>query len=148
MTMAKRILVPLDGQESSEAIIPLVRSLAREHGSSVRLLRVYPIPERIVSGQGRVLAYVDQEMARLTAAGLDDLRRVEEQLADLPVESIVRFGEPAEEMPLEAEAFGADLIAMATPMRGRLRSALVPGVADRVARKASVPTLVLRTPRA
>ena len=64
------------------------------------------------------------------------------------MESVVRFGEPAQEILLEAEAFDADLIALATSNRGRLRGALLPGVAERVARKAPVPTLVLREPRA
>ena len=144
MTVAKRILTPLDGQESSETIIPLVRALAREHGSSVRLLRVCPLPKQVVTPTGRVVAYLDQQMARLTAMGLVDLRRVEEQLDGLPVESVVRFGEPTEEILVEAEAFGADLIALATSQRGRLRAAFLPGVADRVARNASVPTLILR----
>ncbi len=57
-----------------------------------------------------------------------------------------RFGKPAEEILLEAEAFDADLIALATSDRGRLRRALLPGVAQRVARQAPVPTLVLHEP--
>jgi nucleotide-binding universal stress UspA family protein len=56
----------------------------------------------------------------------------------------VRFGEPVEEIVLEAEAFGADVIALAEPAHGRLRRTLAPGVADRVARAAGVPTLILR----
>lgn len=143
--MAKRILMPLDGRDSSEAIIPIVRALAREHGSSVRLLRVYPLPKQVVSPQGRVVAYLDQEMERLTAQGLVDLRRIEAELDGFPVECVVRFGEPAEEILLEAEAFDADLIALMTSRHVRLGWAFWPDTADRVAQKASVPTLVLRT---
>src|SRR5206468_2621863 len=77
----------------------------------------------------------------------DQLRRIETQLDGTPVESVVRFGEPAEEILLEAEAFDADLVALATSVRSRLRSALLPGVAERVARKAPVPTLLLRVSR-
>ena len=142
--MAKRILTPLDARERSEAIAPIVAALARGAGSTVRLLRVFPVPARIVDSHGRTVAYSDQEMARLTAEGLDDLGRIEAQLDGIPVESIVRFGEVAEEILLEAEAFDADLIAFATSGHGRLRSALAPGVAGRVASKAAVPTLTLR----
>jgi nucleotide-binding universal stress UspA family protein len=60
------------------------------------------------------------------------------------VERVVRFGEPAEEIRLEAEAFNADLVALASSRRSRLGSVLRPGVADRVIREAPVPTLVLR----
>src|ERR687897_515663 len=118
--MAKRILAPIDARERSEAIVPVVAALARDAGSTVRLLRVFPVPVRVVGDHGRTVAFTDQEMARLTAEGLADLRRV------------------------EAEAFDADLIALGADRQGYLRTALAPGVADRVARKADVPTLTLR----
>lgn len=142
--MMKRILVPIDARERSETIIPVVAALAQGAGSTVRLLRVFPIPSPVVGPHGRTVAYADQEMARLTAEGLEDLRRVEAQLTAAPVERVVRFGEPAEEILLEAEAFDADLIALAASGHGRLRGALRPGVAERVAREAPVPALLVR----
>jgi nucleotide-binding universal stress UspA family protein len=141
--MMKRILVPISGEMPDEAIVPVVAALGRDTGASVRLLRVFPVPSHVVGTHGRTVAFADQEMARLTAEGLDDLRRVEAQLETVPVENVVRFGEPAEEIVLEAEAFGADLIALASRPRGRLRGALDPGVAAEVARRAPVPTLTL-----
>jgi nucleotide-binding universal stress UspA family protein len=142
---AKRILVPLDGDERSEAIVPFVAAVAGDGGATVRLLRVYPVPERREGSHGRTVEYVDQAMSRLTAEGRDDLARDEARLAGVPVETVVRFGEPAEEIVREAEAFGADVIAMTEAPRGRLRRLVTPAVADRVARETSVPTLVLTT---
>jgi nucleotide-binding universal stress UspA family protein len=142
--MAKRILTPIDGREQSETIVPVIAALARGAGSTVRLLRVFPVPEQVIGPYGRTIAYVDQEMSRLTAEGLDQLAHVEAELEGIPVERAVRFGEPAEEIRLEAEAFNADLVAFATTRRSRLGSALVPSVAERVVRDAPVPTLVLR----
>jgi universal stress protein A len=142
--MAKRILAPIDTRERSEAIVPVVAALARDAGSTVRLLRVFPIPERVVGAHGRTVAYVDQEMARLTAEGLADLHRLESELTGVPVETVVRFGEPVEEIALEAEAFEADLIALGSERQGRLRDALAPDIAARVSRAADVPTLTLR----
>src|SRR5262249_31799985 len=97
-TMAKRILAPIDGREESTTIVPVVAALARGAGSTVRLLKVFPIPERVMGPHGRTVAYVDQEMARLTALGLDELAHVEAELEGIPVERVVRFGEPAEEI--------------------------------------------------
>ncbi|MGH7303842.1 MAG: universal stress protein [Candidatus Rokuibacteriota bacterium] len=142
--MAKRILTPIDGCEENATLVPVVAALARGAGSTVRLLRVFPVPERVMGPHGRTIAYVDQEMARLTALGRDELALVEAQLEGIPVERVVRFGDPAEEIRLEAEAFNADLVTLAASRRGRLRSALRPGVADRVIQEAPVPTLVLR----
>jgi|SRR5689334_19297993 nucleotide-binding universal stress UspA family protein len=142
--MTKRILAPIGCDERSEAVVPVVAALAREHGATVRLLRVFPIPERIVGDHGRTVAYVDQEMARLTAKGLEELACVEIALPGVPVERVVRFGEPEEEILVEAEAFGADLIALADDKRGRWQRALSPSLAERVAAKSAVPALVVQ----
>ena len=142
--MAKRILAPISEGEGSEAIVPVLFAVAHGAGATVRLIRVFPVPDSVVDSNGRMVAYGHQEMARLTSEGLNDLGRIEAQLDGVPVESVVRFGEPVEEILLEAQAFDADLIALETSTRGRLRTALAPGVAERVATKATVPTLTLR----
>ena len=142
--MTKRILAPIGAEERSEAVVPLVASLARETGATVRLLRVFPVPERIVGDHGRTVAYVDQEMARLTAEGLGELACLETVLPGVAVERVVRFGDVAEEILIEAEAFGADLIALTDAKHGRLQSALAPSLAERVAAKTPVPALVLQ----
>ena len=84
--MAKRILVPIDADERSEKVVPVIAGLAHGTGSTVRLLRVFPVPEHVVGEYGRVISYVDQEMARLTAQGVDDLAHVAAQLQGVPVE--------------------------------------------------------------
>jgi len=142
--MAKRILTPIDVRERRETIVPVVAALARETGAAVRLLRVFPVPGRVIGNHGQTVAFSDQEMARLTHEGLSDLRHLEADLSGVPVEAVVRFGDPVEEIVLEAEAFDADLIALTADPQGYLRTALAPGVADRVARRVSVPTLTLR----
>jgi nucleotide-binding universal stress UspA family protein len=142
--MAKRILAPIDARGHSERVVSIVAAMAREMGSTVRLLRVFPVPERVVDESGRTIAYVDQEMERLTARGLDDLRPAESALDGVPVEAVVRFGETVKEILLEAEAFGADLIALTSAAsRGRVQHLLAPDVAERVVGSATVPTLVL-----
>jgi nucleotide-binding universal stress UspA family protein len=145
---AKRILVPLDGDERSENIVPLVAGVARDSGATVRLLRVYPIPERREGPHGRTVEYVDQGMSRLTGAGRDALAREEARLSGVPVETVVRFGEPVDEIVHEADAFDADVIALTERPRGWLRRLLGGSTAARVARHAHVPTLILTTPAA
>src|SRR5262245_9382325 len=103
-TMTKRILTPIDGRVESEAIVPVVAALAHGAGSTVRLLRVFPVPEHVVGPYGRTVAYVDQEMARLTAEGMDELAHIEAELDGVPVERVVRFGGRGEGIRLEAEA--------------------------------------------
>ncbi len=146
----KRILVPLSAHESHEAVVPLIGKLAKQSGATVRLLHVFPVPDLIIrspefaGGPRRVAAYADQQMAVLKSKGLDYLRTVEPQLDGVPVDAVVRFGDTIQETLVEAETFDADLVAVATTSRSRLRSALSPSVAEQVARKASGPVLLLR----
>lgn len=63
--MAKRILVPLDQSPVAESVVPLVADLARGSGATVRLLHVAPVPGNLVSKEGRIVAYADQEMQRI-----------------------------------------------------------------------------------
>jgi len=140
--MAKRILVPLDRNETSTAVLPLVADIARSSGATVRLLHVAPIPPERVGDSGRVVAYASQEMERVEHARRDDLKEAAARLEGVPVETVVRFGDPVEEILGEAEAFDADLVAVSTEDRGWLGH-LFGGVADRVFHKAAVPVMLV-----
>jgi nucleotide-binding universal stress UspA family protein len=142
--MAKRILVPLDGTEETEAGLELVADAARGGGATVRLLRVAPSPENVYDLDGHLIAYADQEGARLEAEAIDDLTRVATRFAGGAVEFAVRFGDTVRAILLEAEDFGADLIAM-TARRSHPLTRLVLGTtADQVCRRADVPVMLYR----
>ena len=140
--MTKKILAPLDQSLLAESVIPLVADIARGAGATVRLLHVAPVPGNRVSPEGRVIAYADQEMARLEAEGMDYLQSAEVQLAGVPVECVVRFGDEVKEILLEADAFGADLIAVTTAGRSGVGRALLGSIAEQVFRKAAVPVVL------
>jgi nucleotide-binding universal stress UspA family protein len=140
--MAKRILVPLDRSEHAEAVLPVVADIARSSGASVRLVHVAGIPEQKFGDYGRVVAYESQEVERITYSRLDYLRTAEAELEGVPVESVVRFGDPADEIAQEAEAFGADLVAVTAPRRGWF-GRLFGTMAETLRRKTAVPLLVL-----
>jgi nucleotide-binding universal stress UspA family protein len=142
--MAKRILVPLDHTTDHGAIIPLVADAARGSGATVRLLHVAPVPVNALDSDGRVLAYVDQEMSRLEGEWRDSLPALEAMLAGMTVESVVRFGHPADEILAEAEAFEADLIAVTTSCPSGVKRALLGSVAEQVVRRARPSVLLLR----
>jgi len=142
---AKRILVPLDGSEGSEAAADLAAELARGSGGDVRLLQVHPVPEHRVSSTGRVVAYADQEMERISAEGRDYLESVEARLGPVPAESVVRFGEPAQEILVEAEAFDADLIVLTTDRRGWLARLTGYGLGERLLHASPVPVVLVRS---
>ncbi|MDF3018430.1 MAG: UspA domain protein [Thermomicrobiales bacterium] len=62
------------------------------------------------------------------------------------VEQMVAAGEPDEEIVAAVARRGVQMIAMASHGRGAVGRAIFGSVADRVARTATVPVLILRTP--
>ena len=147
--MAKRILVPLDGTEETEAGLNLIAAAARGDGAVVRLLHVAPMPENVLGDDGYLVAYADQEASRLEAEAIDYLTRVAMRFDGATVERTVRFGEPVPEILLEAEQFGADLIAMTARRTHPLTRLVLGTTADQVTRRTEVPVMLYRAaPRA
>lgn len=144
--MAKRILLPLDKTIDAESVVDAVADMARGGGATVRLLHVAPVPDNVESG-GRVLAYADQEAARLENEGLDYLAAVEARVGGAPVECVVRFGEPAREILLEADGFGADLVVMSTKRASGLGRLVLGSVAEQVLRRARPSVMLFRAAR-
>jgi nucleotide-binding universal stress UspA family protein len=143
--MAKRVLVPLDETVEAESVVDLVADLAKGGGASVRLLHVAPVPDNVVS-DGKIVAYADQEGARLESEGMDYLRAIEARLG-VPAECVVRFGEPVREILTEADAFGADLVVMSTKAASGLSRVVLGSVAELVLRKAAAPVMLYRAAR-
>ncbi len=141
----RTILVPLDGEPGSEAVLPAVRELARVRGATVRLLHVVPQVSavHVDAEDPRVVAYADQESARLEEKTRGYFRRVARDLVGVTVEEAVRFGEPAEQIVEEAEAAEADLIALATHGRHGLGWLLRGSVAGRLQRATTIPLLLV-----
>ena len=140
--MAKRILLPLDRNHESGAVLPIVADMARGSGATVRLLNVAPVPRERVTDDGRVVVYANQEMDRVESERRRFLKTAEALLEGVPVETVVRFGNPADEILLEADVFGADLIAVTAHRRGWFRN-MLNSVVGRLFRRSEVPVLVL-----
>jgi nucleotide-binding universal stress UspA family protein len=144
--MTKRILMPVDRFPRAEAVAAIVADIARGSHAMVRLLHVAPQPSDVQDAKGRVVAFVDQEMESLKYEGLNALRPLEVYFSGLPVESVVRFGDPAAQILEEADAFGADLIAVGTGGRSGIGRVLLGSVAERVFAKATVAVMLVRPP--
>ena len=122
--MAQRIMMvvtPETVTDNTRIALEVARA-ARQSGGVVRILYVTPIPPPRVDRYGRVVADTDREMARIAAGAEEKLRVMAADLDGVPVERVVRFGGLSEEIAIEADAFGADLVALApmpSPALGR-----------------------------
>jgi nucleotide-binding universal stress UspA family protein len=140
----KRILLALDESPRADAVATIAAEIARGAHATVRLLHVAPQPSAVQDAHGRVVVYADQESESLSSQGLDYLRGLEAHFAGVPVESVVRFGDPVAQILDEAEAFGADLIVVGTAGRSGIGRVLLGSVAERVFGKAPVPVMLVR----
>ena len=142
--MYKRVLVPVDGSEVAESIVPLVLQIASPPDLDVVLLNVNGfIPPRAIQALCPFVA--DDFVARREeAARYLDLLATELRTAGIRVHTRVRGGKPIEEILAVARDEAVDLIAMATHGRTGPARWLWGSVAESVARRALVPVFLLR----
>jgi nucleotide-binding universal stress UspA family protein len=142
--MYRKILVPLDGSDVAEAVLPHVEMLARANNSEVILLRVAVNPAyQFAMTDPSIVGVLVSNMEAETEAYL---KRMTAQLTErgLSVSAEMAEGNTAECILKIAEEKGADLIAMSTHGRSGVTRWLIGSVADRVVRTAKVPVLLVR----
>jgi nucleotide-binding universal stress UspA family protein len=142
------MLVPLDGSEVAERVIPYVERLAAATDASVVLLQAVPTAASFASIGASPAPGVTDFVA--TAERIHDeadeyLATTAEMLAAQGVRTThaVADGPPAEEILRAAEQERADLIAMTTRGRGGFERLILGSVADEVLRKALLPVFLL-----
>ena len=142
--MYKRVLIPVDGSEVAESILPFIQEIAGPLDLEVILLRVNrPIPPMAIEGT-RYLTHEDVEALREEAAAY--LRRLGTEMQDsgIRVQTRVRRGEPVREILAAAREEAADMIAMTTHGRTGPARLLWGSVAEGVLRHTSTPVFLLR----
>lgn len=148
--MYKTILVPLDGSDVAEAILPHVEELARLCGAVVTFLNVIELPHIIPQDKGEsytglphvTAAEVDQQ-GQEARRYLDDLI-AREAAQGITARGLVEHGPVvATILRLAAEA-PADLIAMASHGRGGLADVYYGSVAAGVLQRIDRPLLIVR----
>ena len=146
--MYTNILVPLDGSSFAEVALPHASALAAKFECKVTLVKVVEVPQvyQSVTDQGvfedihraatkDATDYLDSVKAKLIAEGLT-------------VELDVIEGDNIAAMLLEAiEECGADLVVMSTHGRTGFDRWRFGSVAQRVARHATVTTVLVRLPK-
>ncbi len=135
--MFSRILVAIDEPEQSQAALDLVRQLATEGVTEVRVLH---LRERELSGNAWYARENPDRASFVAEAAIFELRmdgargRRERPYRD---RGPGRRGDPG-----RGEAFGADLIVLGRPKRGELATGLLGSVTVRVLRRSGCPVIV------
>jgi len=144
------VLAPVDGSTRALRAVPWAAKLAGPSGTVVLLRVVPPRPayaETLFSlvGAEDTIPGIQDSWVRVANADMDDAASLLSE-SDVAVEQIVAEGEPFEEIVAAAVRREVEMIAMASHGRGAVGRAIFGSVADRVARTAPVPILILRVP--
>jgi len=138
-----RVIVALDDSPAAAFALRHVVPYAVEQRSHLTLLTVVPRPPRAAAAAG-----VAQQLAdELEAEAASQLRRVAAALPrDLSVTTLLRHGDPAEEIlgVLQEQPF--DLLCMGARGRGRIAGVLLGSVSTTVLHHSPVPVVVLHPP--
>lgn len=141
----RRLLVPLDGSRFSEQAIPFAQLLGGT-GCELTLIHVVPDAEPIYGLLGDVIASEAEVRDITTESARNDLVEAVERMG-LDATSTrleVAVGDPAEQIIASADRFDSDAIVIASHGRGALGRWTFGSVADRLARGADVPVLLMR----
>jgi nucleotide-binding universal stress UspA family protein len=142
--MYKRVLVPVDGSEVAESILPVVLEITNPRELDVILLNVNGfIPPRTIEAW-RPFGVADVEAERAEAARYLNLLGAELRAGGARVHTRVRGGSPVAEILTVARNEAVDLIAMATHGRRGAARLLLGSVAEQVIRQSPVPVCLVR----
>ena len=144
----KSIIVPLDGSELAESVIPMVAGVARKLDLEVVLLRTYHIPYNVYAGND---SYYAVNYDELIAGVRDEAREyLDKKIAEVKKLGVVKVSAVAKEGFAEDEiiAYGNKtpdgLIAMCSHGRSGVRRWVLGSVTENVVRHTSDPLLVVR----
>jgi len=139
----RRILVPIDFSEGSLRALPFAFSMAAKFQAKVILLHVV----EPTTTQKHFLTIplggeeANENLVQSARERLSDLAR--EKGIESATEALVRLGHAHSEIPDTAKALGADLIIVGTADQVGAQPASLGGVAERLARHAPCPVVII-----
>lgn len=143
--MYTRILVPLDGSELAEQVLPYVRVLGKSLQTRVELVRVFEPVSPSLADPAHGL-YLDRIIASVRTQVQDYLESVAVSLRKdgLTVSTVVHEGNPAVAIVQEAETIPNTLVAICTHGRSGITRWVMGSTTDKVLHATTHPLLMVR----
>ena len=148
--MYQKIVVPLDGSDLSECVLPHLETIYKGCGAKEAVLvhTIEPLRHQAMGDyafSNEELKQMDTRRKNETVTYLDEIANRLSQ-SGIKAETVILAGIPADTIALYAEQNGADLILIATHGRSGISRWAWGSVADRILRSACVPVLMVRAP--
>jgi len=149
--MYQKILVPLDGSELAECVLPHVEAIAKGcEVKNVAFLRVVE-PFQAPSGEARSI-FTNEDVKRIDSENKATAESYLNQLVNrtkydgVNVQAEMISGGAADSIAEYATKNGVDLITIATHGRSGVSRWVWGSIADRILRSSCVPVLMVRAP--
>ena len=147
--MFKSIIVPLDGSELAEGVLPMVTDLAKKLELDVELFRAYHIPYNAYAGDEGFYAGNYEEL--LTSVRDEAKEYLDKKAGELKrdgvgkIACVVKEGFAGDEIIALGRKTADDLIAMSSHGRSGVKRWVLGSVAEAVVRHSEDPVLITRT---
>lgn len=145
--MYKKILVPLDGSELAEKVLPHAVAFAKDSRAEVTLLTVVQLSLGFTAAKLEAVPEAAAERkAALRAEAVTYLEKIQRDLKEqgIPARTVALDGDVAAQIIAYAEQEGIDLVAMATHGRSGLDRFVMGSIAEKVVRHTTKPILLIR----
>ena len=139
------VITPGDEATALSSLAGLV-TVARAAEAEVRLAYFRDLPPPRVDRHDRTVADTDAEMARITSVATRALGSAARVYDDVKVETVVRFGRPRREVPIETEVYAPHIVVLFAAAAGLLSRLRAWALRRRLARQPDSRVLVLDTP--
>ncbi len=150
--MYKKIMVPMDGSELAECVLPHVKTIAEARGvQTVAFVRVAE-PLSLTPVRGEMGWMTDEEIKQVDAKSQAAAERYLENLVSgldygrVSIQKEVLVGKAADCLAEYASKNDINLIIVATHGRSGVSRWVWGSVADKLLRSAHVPVLMVRSP--
>jgi len=142
----KTILVPLDGSERAEAILPHVEELAQRYEAEVIFLQVIEPPHPITGPEGTYMEMYQEEAERRVEQAESYLAGLKGEFREKGIQARTRVAHgPIVKAILDtAESQDVDLVAIASHGRSGLSQVFYGSVAAGVLQRIDRPLLLVR----
>jgi nucleotide-binding universal stress UspA family protein len=142
----KSIVVPLDGSELAESVLPAVVEMAKKLNLEIVLFRACNVPYSVFGGVREHIAIVDELLGGIKAEARDYLEKKTEELKKqgAKVSYVLEQGTSADQIISLGRKTPDNLIAMCTHGWSGVKGWVLGSITETVVRHSGDPVLVIR----
>jgi nucleotide-binding universal stress UspA family protein len=138
------VIVPLDGSDEAEQVLPFAKTLAEKRGATLILISVVDVPAEFGAWTSASAIGTSRELDVWVADREHYLETLKTRIDQPAAQVVVRIGTAAAEIKHVVAEYGNPLIAMTSHGRTGAKRLLLGSVANKLVHDSGCPVLVVR----